>query len=65
MVIPLICFIYRRVYGGVSTITKKRFCNAGKKEYAVLWIGGITMYFFLPVLHIFYIFSFKEKVLKR
>ena len=45
--------------------TKKDFAMLEKKEYAILWIGGIDWIFFLPVLHIFYIFSFKEKVLKR
>lgn len=30
MVIPLICFIYRRVYGGVSTVTKKDFAMLEK-----------------------------------
>lgn len=52
MVIPLICFIYRRV----STITKKRFCNAGKKEYAILWIGGIDWIFSSSPAYFLYLF---------
>lgn len=36
--------------------TKKRFCNAGKKEYAILWIGGIDWIFSSSPAYFLYLF---------